>query len=201
MVRSVNLRKIFFVFSMILLFAVAESPAAEKVFAGDSANNKTPESEKLMNSPAPENFLPPSFRKKAHSFELEDQFGKKLSVKFPTDKVTILIFGDREGSAQIERWVRPLYGRYTNSIYIFGVAELSAAPWIARPFVRGIIKSKSRTPIMLDWSGNVSKNYGYEKGKANLFVVDKAGNIIAEKRGAATASALSDLYRTINRVL
>ncbi len=122
-------------------------------------------------------------------------------MKFPSDKVAVLVFGDREGAEQIEGWVRPLYGEFRNKIYIFGVAELSAVPWVARPVVRGIIRSKSKTPIMLDWSGEVAKAYGSQKGKANLFVVDRAGNIVAEKRGIANPTALADLYREINRVL
>jgi hypothetical protein len=155
--------------------------------------------EKGLNFSVPKAFRSNSESRKAPSFELEDQFQKNFSVKFPADKVTILVFGDRNGSNQIEGWVRPLYGKYSDGIYIFGVAELSAVPWVARPFVRGIIKNKSKTSIMLDWSGKISKSYGYQKNKANLFVVDKAGNVIAEKRGAATPSALADLYPEINR--
>lgn len=134
---------------------------------------------------------------KAQSFELEDQFSKKLPVKFPAKKITVLVFGDKEGSEQIEGWVSPLYKKYTDKIEIYGIAELSVVPWIAKGFVRNAIKSRSKTPIMLDWSGEVSKNYGYEKEKANLFVIDKEGYIIAEKRGAATSAELESLYKEI----
>ena len=54
---------------------------------------------------------------------------------------------------------------------------------------------------MLDWSGSVSKNYGYEKEKANLFVIDKNGYIIAENRGAATKTELENLYKKIAAAL
>lgn len=137
----------------------------------------------------------------ADNFTLEDQFGNKIAVKFPSNKPVVLVFGDREGSAQVEGWVRPIYGKFTDKLYIFGIAELSAVPWVAKPVVRRVIKSKSKNPIMLDWSGNVSKSYGCEKGKANVFVVSKEGKVIAVKRGAATAAALNDLYKEINRVL
>lgn len=134
---------------------------------------------------------------KAPAFELEDQFNKKFAFKFPAKKVTVFVFGDRKGAEQIEGWVRPLYEKYTDKIEIHGIAELSTVPWIAKGFVRNAIKSKSKNPIMLDWSGKVSKDYGSESDKANVFVVSKTGEIIAEKRGAASSTELEDLYKTI----
>lgn len=137
----------------------------------------------------------------ADNFTLEDQFGNKIHIVFPASKPVILVFGDREGSAQVEGWVRPLYTKFTNKVFIFGIAELSAVPWAAKPVVRRIIKSKSKNPIMLDWSGSVSKSYGCEKGKANVFVVNADGKVVATKRGAASAGELNDLYREINALL
>ena len=138
---------------------------------------------------------------KASEFGLEDQFGKTFAVKFPAEKVTVLVFGDKQGAEQIEGWVSPLYGKYTDKINIYGIAELSVVPWIAKGFVRNSIKNRSKTSIMLDWSGKVSKNYGYEKEKANLFVIDKDGYIIAENRGAATKTELENLYKKIAAAL
>lgn len=138
---------------------------------------------------------------KAANFTLEDQFGKEMSVRFPSDKVAILIFGDRKGSEQVEGWVRPLYAKYTDQIYIFGIAELSVVPWAVRPMVRTIIRNKSKTPVMLDWTGKISKSYGCEKGKANVFVISRNGSIVSIKRGAVSSSALSSIYDDINAVL
>jgi hypothetical protein len=141
------------------------------------------------------------FAKTAENFSLEDQFGNKISVEFPSNRPVVLVFGDREGSAEVEGWVRPVYTKFTDKLYIFGIAELSAVPRVAKPVVRRIIKSKSKNPIMLDWSGAVSKSFGCEKGKANVFVVNKKGEVVAVKRGAATAAELTDLYREINALL
>lgn len=142
-----------------------------------------------------------SKKDRAENFTLEDQFGNKIGVNFPSDKVAVLIFGDRKGSEQVEGWVRPLYAKYTDQIYIFGIAELSVVPWAVRPVVRTMIRNKSKTPVMLDWSGKVSKSYGYQKGKANVFVVGKNGSIVAIKRGAVSNEALNELYQEINAVL
>ena len=125
----------------------------------------------------------------------------KIGVNFPSDKVVILIFGDRKGSEQIEGWVRPIYNKYTNQLYIFGIAELSVVPWAIRPIVRSTIRSKTKNPVLLDWSGNTSKSYGYEKGKANVFVVGKNGTIRAVKKGAVSNAGLNEIYQEINQAL
>ena len=138
--------------------------------------------------------------KQASEFELKDQYEKTFTLKFPKDKATVLVFGDREGAKQIESWVRPLVEKYADKIDIQGVAELSAVPSLARGIVRRIMKNQVKYSVMLDWSGAVSKSYGYQKGKANLFVIDKRGGIVAEVEGAASAAELEKIYREINRV-
>jgi AhpC/TSA family len=137
----------------------------------------------------------------AMNFTLQDQFGNEIAVKFPSNRPVVLVFGDRDGSKQVEGWVRPIYNKFSDQVYIFGIAELSAVPSVARPVVRRLIKSKSKNPIMLDWKGDVSEGYGYEKEKANVFVISKNGKITAVKRGAASASALEDVYGEIRKNL
>lgn len=137
---------------------------------------------------------------KAAEFDLKDQYNKSFSVNFPKDNATILVFGDRAGSAQIEGWVRPLVDKYADKIDIYGIAELSAVPGIAQGIVRQIMKNQVKYSVMLDWSGDVSKAYGYQKGRANLFVIDKYGNITAKRVGAANNAELEQIYREINRV-
>lgn len=48
---------------------------------------------------------------KAESFSLKDQFGNLHRIKFPREKVLILAFADRDGSGQLEGWIRSLYER------------------------------------------------------------------------------------------
>jgi hypothetical protein len=178
------------VFSLILLANINASAqvSAKKGGKKKTADTKTVKSKKTVES---------KLTTKAPAFELEDQFKKRFSFKFPAKKLTVFIFGDRKGSEQIESWVRPLYEKYTDKIEIYGIAELSAVPGIAKGFVRNLIKSKSKNSIMLDWSGKVSKDFGSETEKANVFVVSRDGDIIAEKRGAATSTELEDLHKII----
>jgi hypothetical protein len=138
---------------------------------------------------------------KAKDFSLKDQFGNVLEYKFPREKVTVLAFGDKDGSDQLEAWIRPLYDKYTDKVDIMGVAELSAVPAIARGIVRAMIKKKSKKAVMLDWDGKVSKDFKYEKKLANIILIDKSGNIIIKEVGVADEAKLKKIYTEIDKLL
>lgn len=138
-----------------------------------------------------------AFRAKAAEFNLKDQYNRNYSISFPREKTLILVFGDRKGSSQIEDWVRPLYERYENRVDIYGVAELSAVPYLLQGMVRQIFKSQVKYSVMLDWSGKVSKSYGYQSGKADIIVINKDGNIIFRQTGAMTEGGLNRIYQLV----
>lgn len=138
---------------------------------------------------------------RAPEFELKDQYGNSQAYRFPTAKINILIFGDRSGSQQIEGWVRPLYDRYQDRINIKGIAALSSVPSFARGMVTRIFKSQVKYPVLLDWTGEVSKSYSYEAGKANVFVVSPTGEILMRINGAATATGIEQIQTQVNKVL
>jgi len=138
---------------------------------------------------------------RAPEFELKDQHDKAASYSFPKDKVTVLAFGDRKGSEQIEGWVRPLWDRYQARIDQQGVAVLSSVPFFARGFVRSIFKSKVRFSVLLDWKGDVAKSYGYRSGKANVYVINREGRIVLKVTGAASQSELNRVFAAIDGLL
>jgi predicted transcriptional regulator len=82
-----------------------------------------------------------------------------------------------------------------------GIAELSAVPGIAKGVVRNIIKKKSKHAVMLDWSGDVAKSYNFKKDSANLFLIDKQGNIVSRQTGAADPAKLANFYKEIDTLL
>jgi len=138
---------------------------------------------------------------KATPFELKDQYEKKLAYAFPRQKVSVLVFGDRKGSDQIEGWVRPLYERYKDRIDQNGVAVLGSVPAFMRGIVRQIFKSQVKYPVLLDWTGNVSRAYEYQSGKANLVVIDRNGQIVHCAFGAASEAELNRIYTQIEKLL
>lgn len=138
---------------------------------------------------------------KAAGFVLQDQYNKLHNYVFPQDKVSVLLFADYQGYAQLERWIRPIYERYQNGIHIHGVADLSAVPGFLRGVVRNAFRKQLDYPVMLDWNGTVAERYAYESGLANLFVIDREGDVKLRLKGAATASKLQRVWHQIDALL
>lgn len=138
---------------------------------------------------------------KAAEFQLKDQYETQMSYQFPRAKVAVLIFGDRKGSEQIEGWVRPLWDRYQTKIDQHGIAVLFSVPAFARGVVRKIFKNKVKYSVLLDWKGDVAKAYSYQGGQANLFLINRNGEIVLKMVGAANQNELSRLFGQIDRLL
>jgi len=138
---------------------------------------------------------------KVPDFELKDQYDKAASYRFPKQKITVLTFGDRKGSEQIEGWVRPLWDRYQTKIDQQGVAVLTSVPFFARGVVRGIFKSKVKYSVLLDWTGDVSKSFGYQSGRANVYVINRDGQIVLTVTGTASQTELDKVFAQIDRIL
>lgn len=138
---------------------------------------------------------------KAQPFSLKDQYNNEISFQFPREKVTILAIGDKDGAKQLEEWLRPLAEKYADKVDFQGIAELSGVPGIAKGIVRNIIKKKTTHPIMLDWKGDVSRSYGFQKDNANLFLIDKQGNIVARRVGAINNLRLMAFSSDIDQLL
>lgn len=138
---------------------------------------------------------------KAVDFELKDQYNQPSTYRFPKQKVTVLIFGDRKGSEQIEGWVRPLWDRYRDRIDQKGVAVLDSVPSLMRGVVRAIFRNKVKYSVLLDWTGEVSKSYNYQSGRANLVLIDRQGTIILKMFGVVDNQGLAQLTARIDQLL
>ncbi len=137
----------------------------------------------------------------APAFTLKDQHRTTHHYQFPRPKISVLIFADYAGSAQLESWIRPIYARYRDAIAIDGVADLSSVPKLIRGMVRSAFRDRLARPVMLDWAGTVSTDYHYEKGQANLFVIAPDGHILLKVIGAMNNAKLQRVHHTIDRQL
>lgn len=138
---------------------------------------------------------------KLTNFELTDQDAKTRAYNFPKARVTVMTIADRVGSAQLAPWVKRLYERYGKVIDIDGIADVSM---IASPF-RGIFRAAFRKQlaysVMLDWDGSVVRQFGYEKGVANIYVIDRQGYVLKQITGPVTDAAERKLIREIDRAI
>lgn len=134
-------------------------------------------------------------------FELQDQFGTQHQITFPQNRISVLLFADREGSQQLEGWVKPLYERYRDAIDIQGVARLVGVPPPLRPVIRAIFRRLFAHPVMMDWTGHVSDHFAFESGRVNLLVISPAGQTEYRINGPATPALLEQCYARIDTLL
>jgi hypothetical protein len=133
-------------------------------------------------------------------FELTDQLGQLHRLHFPRTNLTLLVLADREGAAQIDSWIAPLRQRYTNQVKLAGIADVSAAPaWMSNSLVRRF-QREQREPVMLDWSGAVSRQLAPRKGKANLYLLNQQGQLIRRWAGASDRAGTQEVFDAIDRV-
>lgn len=138
---------------------------------------------------------------KAPEFVLQNQYQQTHHYRFPRDKISFLVLADYHGSEQLEGWIRPLYQRYEKRIEIDGVAIVDIVPAGLRGMVRGFFKKRLTYPVMLDWQGVVSRSYAYQPRVANLFLIDRQGNIRFKMLGASSEEALQEVITSLDRLL
>ena len=137
----------------------------------------------------------------AAGFTLEDQFGKSHTYQFPKEKVSVLLFADREGSEQIEGWVRSLYAKYRDMIDVDGVAMLKGVPELMRGTIRFLFRKQVDRPIMMDWSGETTEQYDCHVKEASVFVIDTQGRIVFSTYGKATDRQIEEVANAVNDLL
>jgi peroxiredoxin len=122
--------------------------------------------------------------KPAPTFTLEDQFDKKVDVKFPGKQPTILLFSDRnqDGAKQADQWGQELVGEYGKDIRVIVVAVTGKGAKLVKNKVQNGFKASD--PILFDWDGEVSNQYGYTDKSCMLVYVNKQGTVEAVEKGA-----------------
>lgn len=195
---------VFFFFVMISAFVVTRGFAhtgghkdhfMEIAGSGESQRNVSPDSAGAATADSA------AVYPQAQAFELQDQYGVVRGCSFPSAKIRILTFADQKGTTSIEGWVRPIYKRYGNQIDITGVAVLSAVPAIARALVSAFIRASVKYPVLLDWQGRVSAQFGYENSTFRLVVVDGEGGIRHSLSGPVNSAELQKLFARLDALL
>lgn len=175
--------------------------AKQPVVSRPTSLASSPDSPVKKAKPLPEAVLPAPVYRQAPAFELEDLKGQKRQFAYPLAKPTVMAFADQKGAEQMEAWITPLFTRYGERIEIHGVAELSAVPGFARGIARGIIAGIVEQPVMLDWTGKVSKQFGMKAKVTNIYLLDTQGRIVVEGSGIADLEKLTAFVKAIDPLL
>lgn len=139
--------------------------------------------------------------RKLGNFTLSDQHGTARTYRFPKQKVTLMTLADWRGSEQLEPWIQRVYDRYGKRIDIDGVADLSMVPKPLRGMVQRAFAGKLTYSVMLDWEGPTVRQFPTKAGVANIYVIDRAGRIVAHHTGPANDAAAAELFSTIDRTI
>jgi hypothetical protein len=134
-------------------------------------------------------------------FALSDQHGKTRSYRFPKAKVTVMTVADHKGSDQLAPWIQRLHDRYADRIDIDGVADVSIIPSLFHEMFRQAFKKQLTYSVMLDWRGDVVKQFAPQKGVANIFVIDRNGRILRQFTGPVSDAAIREIQREVERAM
>lgn len=135
------------------------------------------------------------------ALELRDQYDVPQRLAFPATNVVILTIADKKGSEQIEGWVAALKAHYAGRVELRGLAEVGGVPGFLRGRVRKKFQETRTYPVMMDWTGKVCAQFGYQPGLAHVLVIARDGNIHARVAGPAREAALKELSAAIDAAL
>lgn len=133
--------------------------------------------------------------------ELRDQFDTAHKLTFPTTNITLLTIADKKGAAQVDAWIAALKPRYAGRVAIHGLADVGGVPGFVQGKIRKGFQETRKHPVMLDWSGKICAQLGYQKDVANILVLDRHGFIQARFTGAATPAAVAAAGAALDKVL
>lgn len=135
------------------------------------------------------------------SLELRDQYDAPQRLAFPSTIVVVLTIADKKGSEQIDGWVAALKSRYAGRIELRGLVDVGGVPGFLREKVRKKFQETRTYPVMMDWSGKVCAQFGFQPGLANVLVIARDGNILARVAGPTGDPVLKEVSSAIETAL
>jgi len=133
--------------------------------------------------------------------EIRDQYDAPQRLAFPSTNVVVLTIADKKGAEQIDDWVAALKSRYDGRIELRGFADVAGVPVFLRGKVRKKFQETRPYPVMMDWSGKVCAQFGFQPGVVNVLVIARDGNIHARVAGSAREPALHEVFTAIDAAM
>ena len=121
----------------------------------------------------------------APDFTLKDQHDARIQLsQFHGENV--LLFGfDKDSIDHGATWLNLIIERYADTLRILPIANGSSLPLSARLFLKGKVKADLQEAgedfnlphFLLDWTGEVSRQYGMRLEMPTVVLIDTAGRI------------------------
>ncbi|MCY4553014.1 MAG: redoxin domain-containing protein [Candidatus Poribacteria bacterium] len=148
---------------------------------------------------------PPKVGDTAPDWTLQDPEEKEHTLKKLRGKVVFLILGNRKIRKEDDKWAEAFQKDYRENEQVTGyiVADMRSVPgFIPKRFIRGQLK-KNPPPVkfLLDWKGEVHKQYQTEKEKPTLYLISQKGTIIFHRKANFKPEAYAELKKEIDKRL
>ena len=148
---------------------------------------------------------PPKVGDTAPDWTLQDPEEKEHNLKKLRGKVVFLILGNRKIRKEDDKWAEAFQKDYRENTQItaYIVADMRSVPgFIPKRFIRGQLK-KNPPPVkfLLDWKGEVHKQYQTEKEKPTLYLISQKGTIVFHREADFKPETYAELKKEVDKLL
>lgn len=148
---------------------------------------------------------PPKVGDIAPDFVLQDAEEEEHSLKILRGKIVFLIMGNRKIRKEDNEWAAAFQEEYRENTEVVGyiIGDLRSVPgFIPKGFIRSQLK-KNPPPVkfLLDWKGEVHKQYQTEKKKPNLYLISQKGTIVFHQKSNFKPEIYTELKKEIDNLL
>ena len=141
----------------------------------------------------------------APDWTLQDPEEKEHNLKKLRGKVVFLILGNRKIRKEDDKWAEAFQKDYRENAQVtaYIIADMRSVPgFIPKRFIRGQLK-KNPPPVkfLMDWKGQVHKQYQTEKGKPTLYLISQKGTIVFHRKANFKPEIYAELKKEIDKLL
>ena len=140
--------------------------------------------------------------KRAKEFTLLDQYEKEWSwSKNWKGRPTILVLSDWKGSDYTAAWTDPLVAQFKEKVQIVAMADVSLAPGFLEGYLRSRFRDAYKTPILLDFEGDVFEYYHFVSGIPNVLFIDASGTVRLHTWGKGAEESVAAFAKNVGQLL
>ncbi len=144
----------------------------------------------------------------APDFTLTDQFDTEFRLsQFRGENV--LLFGfDKDSISRGQTWLDLFLDQYADELRVLPIASGSGVSLFARLFLKGKLKADLRAAgaevdlpsVLLDWGGEVSRQYGMPLQMPTVVLIDRGGYIrLAHPLPQLTADEVREVFNRVDQ--
>jgi hypothetical protein len=148
--------------------------------------------------------------RQAPGFVLESTGGGRRSLADHAGRVVLLMYEDRDSQeqnavlkAEVRRRIRQ--ESLDRDLAVVPIADVRRYDyWPARSVVRAAVADRARvlgTEILLDWSGDIARRYGFRTPGSNVALVGRAGEWLYQRSGALAADERRRFHQLLSGAL